>query len=364
MAPLQALQLRQALLDRRQLLGRGVPSPGARPQRVRQLLEMRPHRVACREMRCELGIETRELLHAPPHPVEDVQHRAVAVVQLRIALGRKAVDPLGVGEQPPLRGQGLVLARQRVDLVDVPKPQRRGLGALDRGGGAGARLLEPLPGVLPAVEGAPYRAAQRPEARVAIEQIDVGRRVEQRLMLVLAMDVQNPGADGTEGRGRDEPIVDEGAASALRRHFAAQHALASVGVLRHRLHHRPLSAGPHQARRRPRSPQQAQCADHDRLAGAGLAGQDREAGVQLELEAIDDRQVPNAEKADHVRQGPGGAGKRHRIIGLTATPDRVTLNRQRLPSGAHRWLTEGSCALLVATPWPCSCRPMALRPLG
>ena len=307
-APLEALQLRQALLGRRELPGRRVGPAGARPQRVRQLLEVGPHRVPRREVRRELAVEARELLHPPPHPVEDVQRGAVPVVQLRVALGRQAVDPLGVGEQPPLGGQRLVLALHGVDLVDVAKPQRHDLGPLDRGGGAGARLLEPLPGVLPAREGVPHRAAQRPEVGVAIEQIEMGRRIEQRLMLVLAMDVQQPRADGPEGRGRDEPIVDEGPAPAPCRHLAAQHAFAAVGVLRHRLHHRPLRAGPHQARRCPRPPQQAQGAHQDRLAGAGLAGQDREAGVQLELQAIDDRQVSNAEKADHGPAGSRGPG--------------------------------------------------------
>ena len=331
-APLQALQLRQALLDGRQLLRRRLVHPArVRPQGVGQLLEVRPHRISRLEVRREPGVETGEFLDPFPHAVEDAQRGAVAVIQLRVALGRQAVDPFGVGQNPPLRGQRLVLVLQRIDLVDVAQPQRRELGALGRARRKRPGLPDPVPRAPPARERVPRRGAQRLEACVAIQQIEVGRRVEQRLMLVLAVDVQQPGADGSKPRGRHEPVVDVRPASTLRRQFAAQHPLAAVGVLGDRLHDRPFRPRPHQARRRPPAPQQAQRADENRLAGAGLPRQHREARVQLEFQAVDDRQVPNGEEADH---GSGGAGSAIVSRVLTADRTRVTLCCRRLPSGA------------------------------
>ena len=40
--------------------------------------------------------------------------------------------------------------------------------------------------------------------------------------------------------------------------------------------------------------------DDDGLAGAGLAGQDGEAGVEMDLEVLDRRQIPDAQELDHV----------------------------------------------------------------
>ena len=39
--------------------------------------------------------------------------------------------------------------------------------------------------------------------------------------------------------------------------------------------------------------------DQDRLAGAGLAGEDGEAGVELELERVDDDEVADGKRVQH-----------------------------------------------------------------
>ena len=46
--------------------------------------------------------------------------------------------------------------------------------------------------------------------------------------------------------------------------------------------------------------QQADGLDEDRLAGAGLAGQDVEARLELDLDGLDHRKVADAEKTQHV----------------------------------------------------------------
>ena len=48
--------------------------------------------------------------------------------------------------------------------------------------------------------------------------------------------------------------------------------------------------------------QQADGLDEDGLAGAGLAGQDVEAGVELDLDRVDDREVPDAQEAKHAER--------------------------------------------------------------
>ena len=44
--------------------------------------------------------------------------------------------------------------------------------------------------------------------------------------------------------------------------------------------------------------------EQDRLAGAGLAGEDGEAAVELEIERFDDDEIPDRQKPKHqVRRG-------------------------------------------------------------
>ena len=62
-------------------------------------------------------------------------------------------------------------------------------------------------------------------------------------------------------------------------------------------------AGPDEVGRRPPADQQADGADDDGLAGAGLAGEDVQPGLELQLELIDHCQVAYGEKAKH-ESGP------------------------------------------------------------
>ena len=66
-----------------------------------------------------------------------------------------------------------------------------------------------------------------------------------------------------------------------------------------RLDRRELLAGPHQVARRAGAEQQADGLDEDRLAGAGLARQHGEAGVELDLEPLDDGEMLDAQIAQH-----------------------------------------------------------------
>ena len=51
-----------------------------------------------------------------------------------------------------------------------------------------------------------------------------------------------------------------------------------------------------------RAERQAQRIEQDRLAGAGLAGQDSEPGLELELQSLDQHDIVNGELPQHVRE--------------------------------------------------------------
>ena len=61
-------------------------------------------------------------------------------------------------------------------------------------------------------------------------------------------------------------------------------------------------AGADEVARGAAAEQQADGLDEDRLAGAGLARQDVQAGVELDLDRVDDREVPDAQEAEHAER--------------------------------------------------------------
>ena len=62
-----------------------------------------------------------------------------------------------------------------------------------------------------------------------------------------------------------------------------------------------LGAGPQLAQLEAVAEQQAERIEQDRLAGAGLAGQHREAGVELEVERFDDDEIADGQEPEHRR---------------------------------------------------------------
>src|SRR5262249_47967533 len=64
----------------------------------------------------------------------------------------------------------------------------------------------------------------------------------------------------------------------------------------------PRRALAHQLRRPSSSREQAQRIDENGLAGAGLAGEDRQARRELDLQVLDDRKVLDREAAKHAEE--------------------------------------------------------------
>src|SRR4029453_9382339 len=111
--------------------------------------------------------------------------------------------------------------------------------------------------------------------------------------------------------GGGERAVDERAAPSLRGQLAPDDDLTAVD-LEQRLNCCRVLAGSHTLARRAATEQQADGFDEDRLARAGFTRQDVEAGVEIDLEPLDDGQVFDAqipqhgEKAGECREGDPG----------------------------------------------------------
>ena len=138
-----------------------------------------------------------------------------------------------------------------------------------------------------------------------IEQIEVRSRIEQHLVLVLAMEIDQVGGQLTQRRGRDQGAVEEGAAAtALNRHVAPDHQFRTTGVFEDGLYRGLLLPRPHEIRRRPAADEQSDGADEDRLARAGLAGEHVQARLELDFQAVDHGQIADGDESEHRPEVP------------------------------------------------------------
>ena len=76
------------------------------------------------------------------------------------------------------------------------------------------------------------------EAGVAIEQRELHRRIEQRLVLVLPVQIDQRSDGFAQRRGRDQLSVEEGTAPALGGDFASHDQLLARGRVEDRLDYR------------------------------------------------------------------------------------------------------------------------------
>jgi hypothetical protein len=157
--------------------------------------------------------------------------------------------------------------------------------------------------------GAPLIEVRRHDARAIamrgelVEDDDVFGRIEEGLVFVLAVQVDERRTQFPQRRRRRQRVVDEGAAAPLRGDLAAHDHFVSVGAFEDRLDRRDRFAGAHEVGAGASADEQVDGFDDYGLAGAGFAGEDVQAGFELDFETFDDRQVAHAEKAKHVETG-------------------------------------------------------------
>src|SRR5215467_16356870 len=135
--------------------------------------------------------------------MEPAHRRALVVVQEPRHLGQARREPLGVLEPPPLAPQLFLLARPRprgVELRDLQAEQVLALSpitlrrarALELGA-RGAVLGEQVADAVAEVVGLPK----------AVQKVELPGRLEQPLVLVLAVDLDQVIAEALEQRNRD-----------------------------------------------------------------------------------------------------------------------------------------------------------------
>ncbi len=214
-------------------------------------------------------------------------------------------------------------------LLVAAGARQRGLGL-----GAGGCGGPPVP---PAVADLGRLLA---EAAEGVEHGAVVGAVEQALLLELALDLHQQLADTPQQGDADGLVVDEGAAAAVGAELAAQDDVAVVGeaLLVEQCAHgmvgdnRELGADAGLPGARAEQLQigaaaegEAEGIQQDRLAGAGLAGQHGEAGIDLEIQAVDEDDVANRQVQQHRRSAAG-----HQNTALSQEPSFLIGSRSAL----------------------------------
>ena len=248
----------------------------------------------------EAGVERREIGDALPDHGQRGQRRGFAVVECGVRLGGEPAETVGVRQHVPLGAEGLVFAVARRHLVDLLQLKRGHVDARPLLAIVEPRAIERGDRGAPVIEPRADFSDQRVVAGKAVEQRDVLVRIEQRLMLVLPVQLDQSAAKLAErGRGR-ERVVDERAAAALRRDLAAHDDFVAAVPLEDGLYGRGLFAGAHEVGARASADEQVDGFDEDRLSRAGFAGEDVEPRLELHLERFDHCEMANAQEAQHA----------------------------------------------------------------
>src|SRR5205823_1000034 len=163
----------------------------------------------------------------------------------------------------------------------------------------------------------PQRQALLRQPGPGVEELGLMAGIEEELVLVLSMEVDQKIAQGPELGEEYRAAVHRGAALSLPRDLTAHdHAalllhhlrieradgfqeVGPAGEIEHALHETPLRSGANPFGVGALSEQQRDRSDDERFAGAGLSGQDVQAGIEGELEAIHERESLNGEPDQH-----------------------------------------------------------------
>ena len=155
------------------------------------------------------------------------------------------------------------------------------------------------------------------------------RRVGQRPVVMLAMDLDDGGADHPENLHADGLVVDEGARAPVRILHAAQDQVAvgvdllGLGQPARRMVARQVEDGAdlalrlamaHEPAIAAAAERQCESVEEDGFAGAGLAGQHAEPVPKREVETVDQDNVANRQLDQH------GGQRRLRRRGMRGRP--------------------------------------------
>ena len=148
-----------------------------------------------------------------------------------------------------------------------------------------------------------------------VEQVAMRRRLDQRALVMLAMDLDQRAADVAHQRHARRLVVDEDARAPVRSLHALQDDVAIVvdGVVgkdgARRMVDRHVEGGgdlsllravAHQRRVAARAERQRQGVKQDRFAGTGLAGQHRKPGGKVDIQPFDQDDIADRQMRQHA----------------------------------------------------------------
>ena len=272
-----------------------------------------------------------------------VADRALAR-QGRLGLGRSLQEPFDVREPGLLRRQSLGLSLERLHRLDLAHLIREEVQLSLSLTGRGREGIERLPCVAPALPRVAV-GGERDQMRVAgepIEEAGLGRRRQQPLRLVLPVHLDQRRAEIGERGGSRELSADPGGALPVHAHGARQQDLAVLrpvgcvlGGIEARLDARGLRAGANERAVGPDAQRERQTDRHHRLAGPGLAREDVQTGMQVEIEVVDDPETADVQLPQHARSLSGAADifDVHDALAVARSPGSSNLPRTRERNG-------------------------------
>ena len=363
---LQSLEQGEALLD--------LLKPGRRcldvlriaAQVFRQVFQLRLNPDTCVQIGLEGRVERCQFTDTSPYSAERREHRTVLLVQKAVTFLAESLYPLGTGEHELQRGEFFVLAGEWRRLVEFGKLEAREFDACIALGDRLPQACQFLRGRLPGGKRLRDISPRRFQAGEDVKCAQVRGRIEQRLVLVLAVEFDEPVGEILQCASGCEVTVDERTTAALRGNLAAHKPLFSANF-EDGLDCRCVFACANKVARRASAQQQANGLDENGLTGPGLAAEDVQSGVELDLNGVDDRKASDREETKHRREENSNPN-----IGLTAifTSCYSSARRQfgALPVALSQRrgvdMRRAVCARLVARSSPCYCRPKVVPRLA
>ncbi len=278
-------------------------------QRARRLVELDSRGLDQRDDLAQRGIVSRAAVQLHRQRRQPARERTVAVGDFLFRLARCLDERrrirkarLQLRRRRPFVGgraervQFLQSRRERLAQRNVRRIRRRcRVARLDRSA--------------PIAEGVGAGGRERRESAEGVEQLPLRIGAGQRLVGVLTVEIDQHFADRLLLRERCLAAVDPRAALSLRIQHATQQQRVRVVIacetfvreprrdvvaatdVEHRRELGARSTGSQLPRLEAVAEQESQRVEQDRLAGAGLAGQHREAALKLELERLDDDEI-------------------------------------------------------------------------
>src|SRR5215471_5895925 len=229
-------------------------------------------------------------------------------VERLVKLGR---DLLCVHHQLAARGECLFLALLWIELTKLVERMAQIAGV-----GAGSCDLAVVPRPLglrrlPGFIGLGHTASLARQTAKRVNQVAMAAWIDQRAIVMLAMDLDQGLAHLPQELHAHADIVDEGAAPAVSPLYAAQNEAVSRlkpvrgEKLEHEMVRRKIEARrylalrgapPHQGGVSPASNGEGESIEQNRFAGAGFPGQRRKALAEFEIEFVDQDDVADRQR--------------------------------------------------------------------